>query len=443
MKKRNKSLFTSVTALALAAVSAGVYAENLTQVYELALQNDPQFKAAQATRDAAYESVKITRGEFLPNINANASYSDSSTTSDTTPGSTVGTSTTTVDGATTSYGVSLIQPLYKSYTNASHSINKNYVKQADADYQSAEQNLIIRVATQYFAVLGAQDNLEFSKAELNANTRQLEQTKQRFEVGLVAITDVHEAQARHDLSVSQMISAENLLNNELESLRAITGKYHESLAVLREETPLTPPEPNDIEHWTKLAFDQNPLLLSSQYLVEQARGGVDLQRSGYKPTLDFRANYNHSDSDNYGESHSTTYSINFGMNLFAGGSTSAYVRQAEYNLTRALETLEEARRTTQRNARNAFLGVSSAVSQVKALKQAVISSESRLKASEAGFDVGTRTTVDVLDARRELFNSQRQYARSRYDYILQKLQLEQSSGGLNIDDINMVNSWLQ
>ena len=131
------------------------------------------------------------------------------------------------------------------------------------------------------------------------------------------------------------------------------------------------------------------------------------------------------------------------MNLFAGGSTSAYVRQAEFNLTQALETLEEVRRTTQRNARNAFLGVGSAISQVKALKQAVISSESRLKASEAGFDVGTRTTVDVLDARRELFNSQRQYARSRYDYILQKLQLEQASGMLDVEDINMVNGWLQ
>ena len=434
MKKTTASL---LSALALVTISVNVQAENLKQIYDLALENDPQFRAAKATLDAAYESVKITRGDFLPNIDANASYSDTSSDSSN------GTTTTTSEGATTSYSVSLTQPLYRSNINVNHSRSKNFVQQADADYQSAQQDLIVRVATQYFRVLGAMDNLEFSKAELNANSRQLEQTKQRFEVGLVAITDVHEAQARYDLSVSQLISAENLLNNEQESLRAITGKYHQSLSQLQEETPLVPPEPNEIEHWTKLALDQNSLLISSQFLVEQARDSVDLQRAGHKPTLDFRASYNHNDSDSFGETDSTTYSVNFGMNLFAGGSTSAYVRQAEFNLTQALETLEEVRRTTQRNARNAFLGVGSAISQVKALKQAVISSESRLKASEAGFDVGTRTTVDVLDARRELFNSQRQYARSRYDYILQKLQLEQASGMLDVEDINMVNGWLQ
>jgi len=412
-------------------VSTHVSAENLSQIYALAQENDPQFKSAKATLDAAYESVKISRGNFMPDVNLSAAYTENDTDA-------IGVE----DGGTSSYSISLIQPLYRSEYGATHSRNKNYVLQAEADFATAEQSLIQRVATQYFAILGAQDNYDFSQAELKANSRQLEQTKQRFEVGLVAITDVHEAQARYDLSVAQNIEAENKLNNELESMRAITGKYISDFAALKEESPLAPPEPNDIEHWTKLALENNKFLQSSQFFVDQSRDSVDIQKAAHKPTLDFKASSSHYDSD-ITTSDTTSIGIQFSMNLFNGGSTSASVRQAEDYLTQAMESLEEARRTTQRNVRNSFLSVRSAVSQVKAYNQAVISSKSRLKASEAGYDVGTRTTVDVLDARRELFNSQRQYSRSRYDYILEKLRLEQFVGDLNEEDIKTINSWLQ
>jgi outer membrane protein len=432
MQNKNLTLLVSML-LALLLLSNAVYAENLIDIYDLAKKNDPTFQAAVATQNAAHETVKQSRGEFLPNVGLRAGYSD--TAGDSQPFSST--------SATTSYSVTLSQPLYNSNIAANHSLNKNFVKQSDADFKSAEQSLIVRVANQYFSVLGAQDNLEFSKAEKNANERQLEQTKQRFEVGLVAITDVHEAQARYDLSVSQLISAENLLNNEVEALRAITGEYHNSLSALQDDTPLQSPEPNDIEKWTKLALEQNQDLISTRYFVEQSRDAVDIQRAGNKPTLDFTTTYSHSDNDDYGTIDTTSYGVQFNMNLFAGGTISANIQQAQYNLTRAMENLEKARRTTQQTVRSAYLGVLSAISQVKALRQAVISSESRLKASEAGFEVGTRTTVDVLDARRELFNSQREYARSRYDYILQLLKLRQAAGTLSAEDLNRVNNWLQ
>ncbi|WP_455375341.1 TolC family outer membrane protein [Kaarinaea lacus] len=422
-------LFVAVSGLLL--IPGYSSAENLEQIYALAKENDPQFKSAKAALDAAYESVKITRGNFLPDVNLSASYADNDTDA-----------VNVDEGGTTSYSINLKQPIYRSDFNATHSRNKNYVLQAEADFATAEQNLILRVATQYFAVLGAQDNYEFSQAELRANSRQLEQTKQRFEVGLVAITDVHEAQARYDLSVAQNIEAENKLNNETESLRAITGKYISDFASLKSESPLTPPEPDDIEYWTKMALEKNQFLQSSQHFAAQSRDSVNVQKAAHKPTLDFTASKSRSDSDS-GTYDNTSVGIQFGMNLFNGGSTSASVRQAEHTLTQALETLEEAHRATQRNVRNSFLSVRSAVSQVKAYNQAVISSQSRLKASEAGFDVGTRTTVDVLDARRELFNSQRQYSRSRYDYILEKLRLEQFVGDLNEEDVKNINSWLQ
>jgi len=231
-------------------------------------------------------------------------------------------------------------------------------------------------------------------------------------------------------------------------MRAITGQYHSGLSPLKSEeelentSALQAPEPNDIEYWTKLALEQNKTLLSSQYKSAQSRDGVNVQKAGHKPRLDFTASSSRSDSDN-GTYDNTSMGIQFSMNLFNGGSTSAAVRQAEDYLTQSMELLETARRDTQRNARNSFLGVQAAVSQVKALKQAVVSSESRLKASEAGYEVGTRTTVDVLDARRELFDSQRRYSRARYDYILVKLKLEQTVGNLNLEDVNNVNGWLQ
>jgi len=442
MKKSNSLILKSCAALLLCSHSIA-QAEDLTEVYKLALENDPIYKAAIATRDAAYQSVKISRGSLLPQIGLTASYREANTDNTTNP-------INNFDGSNTQYGVNLTQTIYQKNLFATYQQDKKFVKQADADFQTAEQELIVRVATQYFRVLGALDNLAFSKSETQANERQLEQIKQRFDVGLVAITDVHEAQARYDLSRSGLIAAENILNNEKEALRRITGRYYEYIAPLQEETPLNPPEPNDIEHWTKVALEQNPTLIATKYYVEQAQDQVEIQRSGHYPQLELVANYNNFDSDNSaagsidtGVTESTSVGVQFSMNLFAGGSISAGVKQAQQYLTRAMQNLEEAGRVTQENVRSAFLGVQSSISQVVALKQAVVSAQSRLKATEAGFDVGTRTTVDVFNARRELFDSERLFMRARYDYILQYMALERAAGMLEATDVDAANKLLQ
>ncbi len=444
MKKTTQSFVLYIGAALLLCGHSIVYAEDLQEIYKLALEHDPTIRAAVATRDSAYESVKISRGAFMPQINLSADYTDSSGTSNITTPTPPNNFTGRIDSdnSTYGYGVSLSQMIYQKADIEIHRLNKNFVQQSDADFKTAEQDLIIRVATQYFRVLGALDNLDFSKAEMESNERQLEQIKQRFDVGLVAITDVHEAQARYDLSRSQFIAAENLLDNEAEALRRITGRYHKHLAPLQEQTPLDPPEPNDIEHWTRLALEQNPTLVSTKFFVEQAQDQIGIQRASHYPSLDFVARYGYSEDD-FGDYDSSSIGVRFNMNLFAGGAISASVRQAQQNLTRAMEILEESGRATQENVRSAFLGVKSAISQVTALKQAVVSSQSRLKATEAGFDVGTRTTVDVLNARSELYDSERLYARARYDYILQTLRLKQAAGMLNTQDVADANSLLQ
>jgi len=440
--KTTKPLFLSAAALLFS--HSLVHAEDLQEIYKLALESDPTIRAAVATRDGSYETVKVSRGAFMPQINLSADYSSSSTESNITkptpPNNTTGRFES--DNSTVGYNVNLSQMIYQKSDIEIHRQNKNFVQQSEADFQTAEQDLIIRVATQYFRVLGALDNLDFSKAEMESNERQLEQIKQRFDVGLVAITDVHEAQARYDLSRSQFISAENILDNEVEALRRITGRYHKHLAPLQEKTPLDPPDPNDIEHWTKVALDQNPSLVATKFFVEQAQDQVGIQRASHYPSLDIVARYGSSEDD-FGDYDGSSVGVRFNMNLFAGGAISASVRGAQQNLTRAVQILEESGRATQENVRSAFLGVKSAISQVIALNQAVISSQSRLKATEAGFDVGTRTTVDVLNARSELFDSERLHARARYDYILQYLRLKQAAGMLNDQDVSAANNLLE
>jgi len=416
--------------------SQSIFAETLMQIYDLALENDPSFKSASATRNSVNESINISRGNFLPNIGLNANYSDNDSKSNV-----FNPFTNTIGGdPILRYSITLAQPIYNRSNSTTHSQNKNLAKQADADFETARQALIIRVAEQYFDVLSARDTLDFNRAEKSAISRQLEQTKQRFDVGLVAITDVHEAQARYDLSVAQSIEAENDLNNRLEALRAITGQYHDELSPLMKQTPLLPPEPDSIEAWTKTALEKNLSLTAAQFRVEQLRNAVGTTRAGHHPTLDFTTRY--SDSDAAGAPSSTEYRLELNLNLFAGGTTSATVRQALHNLTQAQETLEERRRTTQQNARSAYLRAQAGISLVKAFKQAVVSSESRLKASEAGFEVGTRTTVDVLNARQDLFRAQKDYSQSRYRYVLDMLRLKQAAGLLTVKDIENVNGWL-
>lgn len=404
--------------------------ESLMEIYNLAVGNDPQFKAAEAGREAAKEALPQSTSNFLPTISASASHSEDSDSD---------------VGSSDQVSIDLTQPLYRRGSFVERRRAKSAVTQAEAEYQVAEQALILAVAKAYFDVLSAQDNLEFAEAEKRSNARQLDQTQQRFDVGLVAITDVHESRAAYDISVAQAIEAANRVDSAKESLREITGRYHEGLAALSDNVPLVPPTPNDLQDWTEKALAESPSLKAAEANTEQAKEFVESQRSGNYPTLDLFVNHSENKTDNPlypSSSDSTSATVRLNVPIYEGGLTSSRITQAREYLRQSRQFLEQTRRTTQRDVRNAYRGVLSGISRVKALKQALISNQSALRAAEAGYEVGTRTTVDVLVARRNLFSAQRDYSQSRYNYLLDTLRLQEAAGSLTSSNLKTISDWM-
>ncbi len=427
---------TAFAALLLS-IAAPAGAVDLLQAYRDALASDPALKGADAARLATAETRPQAQAALLPNIGAalqqNRDYGVNAPAG--TPSS--------YDSHT--YGLTLTQPIYREDSFARLRQSGAIVSQADADYANAEQELIQRVATRYFAVLAAADNLRFSRAEKNAVGRELEQAKRRFDVGLTTIVDVHEAQARYDLTVSQEIAAENLLADTREALRAVTGQHYDELDELGERLPLEGPKPASADAWIDQALEQNPQVLSARFGVEAARDGVDIQRAGHLPTLDLVASRYDTDRG-LGEAANTTgnrIGLQLNIPIFEGGAVNSRTRQAAHQHEAAKQQLEGVQREITRQVRDAYRGQQAAISQVKALRQALVSNRSSLEATRAGLEVGTRTIVDVLDAERELYRAERDYARARYDYVLNRLRLRQAAGHLSEVDLQEYNGWLQ
>jgi outer membrane protein len=320
------------------------------------------------------------------------------------------------------------------------------VAKADAEYAAARQALVLRVAEAYFDVLAANSNLEFTEAAKRAIGQQLHQTQQRFEVGLIAITDVHEAQAGYDEALAVQIVATNQLDRAREALRELTGQAHDTLALLSDKMPLLTPEPENIDDWVANALEQNLELLAAQAAVRGSEAEFKRRQAGHYPTLDIIASQDYFDTSEaiIGNDDERTYiGLQLNMPIYQGGGISSGSREARHLYTQTQQQMEQQRRATIRQARAAYLTVMAGISQVKALKQSLSSSEIALKATQAGFDVGTRTTVDVLNAQRELYRSQRDYARARYDYLLASLFLKQAAGILTETDIEQINNWLK
>jgi len=421
-----------------------VFAEDLLTVYQLAIQNDPTFRAAEAEYRAQLESKTQSVATLLPTISASAHYSEQN--NETVGGSSPGTQ----DYKTNGYNLSLTQPIYRQANFVALSQADATVAQAEANYQNSQQDLILRVTTQYFAVLAAKDDLAFAKAERKAIKEQLIQTQQRFNVGLIAITDVHEAQARYDQAVASAIIAENTLSISREILKEITSKYHESLSPLSIELPLIRPEPADIDQWIETAKAQNALLMANIKNVDIARDEVSRQRAGHYPTLDLTASKTYTD---YGtgvaigtgasETDNNSISLQLNVPLYQGGIVNSRTRAAAYRLEQARENLEQQKRATERQTRNSYLSVIAGISTVKALRQALASSTVALEATQAGFEVGTRTAVDVLNSQRELYRARRGYAQVRYAYVLETLKLKLAAGTLSVVDLEQLNPWLK
>jgi len=441
MMKRRTWILT--IALTLGAASPA-WSENLLDVLDLAKRYDAQLQAAQAQYRAEREALPLATAALLPQVNVFGSWSKQAT--DYTKND-FG-STGTVKPSSASLGASLRLPLLRLDAWAGRDAAKAQVAKAEAALKEAEQALLLRVAEAYFQVLSRTDDLELARAEKNAIARQLEQAKQRYEVGLIAVTDVHEAQARYDLAVAQEIAAENALANAREALRVITGQTHEHLLRLSPDTPLVPPTPNDIDAWVAAAKDNSLTLQKARLALQAARARIRQQRAGRLPTLDLSASYQYNNNQNlfgaFDQEFSTTaLSLELNAPLYQGGAISAGTRQARAQADAAHRQLEANEREVLRRTREAYLGVLAGMSHVKALRQALLSSESALKATEAGFEVGTRTAVEVLDAQRELYRARRDYARARYDYILNTLRLKQAVSALTEEDLTQVNQWLR
>ncbi|WP_298441440.1 outer membrane channel protein TolC [uncultured Ferrimonas sp.] len=439
----NFKLRTVCLALGLSLSTSAAYADDLLQIYQVALTKDPVLLQADSNRDAAYERIGQTRANLLPQINASLSYSD--VLDNSVPGSPGGNPADS-EVSSTSGAITLSQSIYDHANYVNLGITKQSAAQSELNYDLVKQSLIVRVAQAYFNVLSAQDNVEFVLANKRAIERQLEQTKQRFAVGLTAITDVHEAQAQFDLAVANEITAQNNLDNNFEALREITGIAHQELNVLdTERFSPSKPAPASADQWQTIAEDSSINLLINRLSVEIAKEQINLARTGHMPSISFSAQYGDTFSHdrNFLEGDSTNIGVNVSIPIFAGFRVTGQVDEAKANYVVAQQSLEESYRSVVRNTRASLNNVNASLGSIRAYEQSVVSAESALKATEAGFEVGTRTIVDVLNSTQQLYSAKQQLADARYGYIISILTLKQAAGTLSDADLEMINKGLR
>lgn len=427
-----KNLLTTLIASSFGLFSLNLAAADLQEIYQLATQKDPTVLRAAASRDRAALGIDVSRASLLPSVTASASFGrdDKSGYNLDAPNS-------------TSASVTLKQSLFNWGDWERLDRAEQVALQVQTAYDAEVQGLIVRVTDAYFNVLKAVDDLGFAQAEKRAIERQLEQTKQRYAVGLTAITDVHDAQAQFDSAVAREIEAENSVTNAREFLREITGQYHEELAPLNTAkfSPSTP-SPTNIQDWVQLAQDYNLALKSQRILLDIADKDIDLARTGHYPTLDLTATLGTGKTSGFERGESSSAGITLAVPIYSGGGTSAGVEVAKANYVEVSQTLELNHRAVIRQVRNSYNGVNALISSIRALEQAVVSAESALNATETGFEVGTRTIVDVLQSTRNLFNARRNLSGARYTYIVTILQLKQAAGNLSEADLTAVNQAL-
>ena len=427
------------------AAAGTAQAADLLETFRAAQANDPVFAAARATHQAGLEKLPQGRSLLLPSVNLSAN-------------STLNDQTTQYRGVfpfpggnqrynSHGYSVNLTQPLFRQQNWVAYTESELQVVQAEAQFKLAEQDLILRVAQAYFDVLIAQDSVQLAEAQKTAITEQLEQAKRNFEVGSATITDTHEAQARYDLTSAQEIAAQNNLEIKRRALQQLLNAMPKELKPLGKEFKLEAPEPADMEKWVNDAELNNPQLAIAKAGAEIAEKEVARNRGGHYPTVDLVANYsrNYANGGNFGVGSDVTgkaVGVQLNMPLFQGGAVNSRWREAEANRDRAKEDLENARRTVATQTRQAYLGVVSGIAQVKALQQALTSSESVLEASKLGQEVGVRTNLDVLNAQQQLYATRRDLYQAEYNYLLSQLRLKAAVGGLAEADLSKVNQAL-
>ncbi len=447
--------------LALAGVAQ---AKDLVQVFDDAVQFDPQIHGADATRMAAREASPQALSALLPQLNGTlgiSRFKQDLTSVEGYPGPNGTELPLSLEQGGYSderqYNVQLTQSVFSWANWKSLSRAHKQVAEAEADYKAAQEDLIQRVATAYFNVLATQDTLEADQAALTSDTQQLEQDNKRYEVGLIPVTNVRETQAAHDTAAAAVIEAKRQLASTQQALREITDQDYPSLAKPGEDMALNPPQPADPEHWVQVSMDQNLSLLSSRLAADVARDSVEVSRSGHFPTVGITASRGVQDETvnqitSFGgppeslrfplSQMNNTISLQVTVPIFSGGNTQSQVRQAQYQWIAAKDHMQLVSRQTEHLARDSYNGLVSKIAQVNALRQALESAQVALQATEAGYEVGTRTTVDVLQERQALVLAQTNYAQARYEYLNDVIALHLAAGTLDRSTLVEINKSL-
>jgi len=417
---------------------------DLLAVFERAQMQDAELRAAEAQYRAILETRPLARSALRPQLSGNAElgafYSDPD----------VGDS---IDGTSRSLGLNLNQSLFNRGNQISVVQADLEIERAAANLDAARQDLVLRVAEAYFGILLAEETLAFRRAEREAIGQQLDQTQRRFEVGLIAITDVREAQAQFDIAGAEEIAAENQLDLAREQLAVITDQYYEELAGLRVELDMVRPDPPDAQEWVAVALQNNQELRAQRLSTETAREQIGRQRAEGLPTLGLGASVTDSGFSGvnaapetrgqFGDRTDAQIGLRLDVPFYTGGRVSALTREAREQFEQAQEFQVFTERQTVRNTRSSYLSVIANASRADALARALESTQAAFEAAEAGFEVGTRTQVDVLLALREVFRAERDFADARYSYLLDTLRLERAVGGLTMVSLRRINDYLE
>ncbi len=427
--------------LALSLLAPLAAAENLSDIYRLALANDAQYAAAREVYRAGQERLPQARAALLPSLNLTAFARNTDTEVSAAPGGT--------SNQPYGYGLALTQPIYRKQNLETLAQARLQVQLAEQQLRLARQELLLRAAQAYFDVLLAEDNLTSARAQKQAFAEQLAQAHKAFEVGAATIVDSHEAQARYDLAVAQEIAAENELEVKRRALEKLINRNAPRLAPLKDPVVLPLPSPPAMDAWVQQAQEQSLAVLLNLGALEIARREVERQRGGHYPSLDLTASYNDTRRTSTlpggasGDVRTGTIGLELNLPLYQGGGTDARVREAVANLERARHELDNARRQAALEAREAYLGVVSGEARVKALEQALVSNEAQLESTKLGLEVGVRTRVDVLNAEQQRYVTLRDLSAARYQVLLAGLRLKAAAGSLSEEDLAGIDALLK
>lgn len=432
MKKTALTILTAMTCTSIGLLNTA-HAESLLQVYQHAKQFDPQLKAQESNYLAITENRPQALAGKKPQVNlsAGSSYTLQETLYDIDSSS---------DSFNVNYTLGVTKSLYNKKLDAQIDQTDASITQAKANLESQRQSLILRVARAYFNYLLAQETAGFAAAEKNATQRQLAQVKAYFDAGRSAITDVKEAESRYNQAIAQEVSASEQVNVSREALRVLTGRTYQHLDQARSNLPLTIPAPQNIDSWVKTALQKNKTLITQKQAIETARRNIDVQRAERKPVVNAYAR--HTGSVTEGDAAldprrlGATVGVELSMPLYQGGSTASKVRQAQHNFRQAQQQYEYQAQLTEQQVRTAYLVIESDISQIRANQRSLSAAQVALEATQAGFEVGTRTSVDVMTSLRDVFRARSNLANSRYNYLYNMLNLKQAAGTLSARDLS-------